>query len=537
MNRGSAAGTVTAVSATGATFQLAGVPLPPIAIEPGRELRFTVSFTPQQREPQSGTLKVDYAGRGASFTLQGSGASPTFVYQLLRDRTETPVAPNQTFTLPDTPVGQKSTLAMRVRNSGNAEGTVTSINVLGAGWQLSELPFLPLTLAAGGSVQFTIVFAPAQPGKAPGRLRVGNDTFELAATGLGPAVSYAYVIGGAATQVQNNGSVLFSPLQAGQTANARFLISNTGTTAAVISAIFVAGGTAFTLTDVPELPLTLEPDGSASFIVTFAPVRVGVSEAILRVGGHSFDLVGSATAPTPLPATRFEGPQGAIQPLQQPGYTLSIAEPYALNLTGMLTLTFNSEVFVDDATVQFATGGRTVRFSIAAGSTRALFPNNETQIRLQTGSVAGTITVAPEFATETGINLTPSSPPSVSLAIAQAAPQLVSVQVGTRTATSFTLLVTGYSTARTLSQIEIQATAAAGATVSNPKLTLNVETAFLAWYQTVQSQQFGSLFTAVAPVSLEGTMQPGTLLDAIQSVAVTLSNSLGTSAAKSVEMK
>lgn len=538
LNRGSATGTVSAVSVSGdAAFATSGVPLPPVAIEAGRELRFNLGFTPRQREPVSGALRIEFPGRTVTIALQGSGAAALFSYTLIRDSQETPVQPGQTIALGEVALGQRTVVTIRIRNAGNADGMIQTISVLGPGYQLADLPFLPLTLAPGASVTFGLVAAPVQPGPAAGRLRIGNDTFDLTAIGLGAALNYTVVMAGASTPVSPNGSILFSPQPLGQSFAARFVIANAGNLAAVISAIFVSGSQAFSLSGLPELPLTLEPGAMVSFLITFAPVTVGVAQAVLRVGPHSFDLMGSATSPLPLPAIRLEGPQGQIQPLQQPAYTLSLAEPYPLNLTGTLTLTFNSEVFVNDATVQFATGGRTVNFTIPAGTLAAVFPNRETQIRLQTGSVAGTITLTPSFFTETGVNLTPASPPVVRLVIPQAPPQLVGVQLGGRTANSFTLLVTGYSTSRSVSRIELQATAAPGVNLSNARLTLDVEAAFLSWYQNVQSQQFGSMFTAVVPVSIEGNLTSGSLVDTVQSVTVTLYSALGASAPRSIELR
>ena len=43
---------------------------------------------------------------------------------------------------------------------------------------------------------------------------------------------------------------------------------------------------------------------------------------------------------------------------------------------------------------------------IPAGSTQAVFPNNSTQMGLQTGTVAGTITLTPSFVSDGGIVLT-----------------------------------------------------------------------------------------------------------------------------------
>lgn len=537
LNRGSATGTVSSVTASGDAFAVSGVPLPPISIEAGRELRFNLNFTPSQRDVQSGSLRIEYAGRTLTILLRGSGAAAAFLYQLVRDSVESPISPGQLITLGDTAIGQRTVVTLRVRNAGNADGVIQTISVLGPGYQLADLPFLPLTLAPSASVAFTLIFAPTQPGAATGRLRIGNDMFDLSATGLGAALNYTVVMAGASTSVSPNGSILFSSLAVGQSFTARFLVTNTGNQAAVISAIFATGSQAFSLSDLPELPLTLEPGATATFLVTFAPTTVGVAQAVLRVGGHSFDLIGSATSPLPLPAILLEGPRGQAQPMQQVAYTLSLAEPYPLNLVGTLTLTFNSEVFVNDATVQFATGGRSVNFTIPAGSTRAVFPNKETTIRLQTGTVAGTIMLTPAFFTETGVNLTPASPPTVSLTIAQGPPQLVSVQLGGRTPDSFTLLVTGYSTSRSVSQIELQAVAAPGVNLTNPKLTLNVEAAFLSWYQNAQSQQYGSLFTAAIPVSIQGTTPSGSPIDGLQSVSVTLSNALGTSQPASVALR
>ncbi len=537
LNRGSATGTVSSVSASGDAFAVSGVPLPPISIEAGREVRFNLEFKPSQRDVQTGTLRIEYAARVVTIALRGSGAAASFLYYLVRDSTETPVAAGQLIALGETAIGQRTVVTLRVRNTGNAEAVIQTINVLGPGYQLADLPFLPLSLAPGASVTFSLIFAPVQPGPGTGRLRIGNDTFDLTATGLGAALEYTVAMAGASTKVTPNGSVLFSALAVGQSFSARFLAANTGNQAAVISAIFVTGSAAFSLSDLPELPLTLDPGATAAFLIRFAPTTVGVAQAVLRVGGHSFDLVGSATSPLPLPAVALDGPRGQAQPMQQLAYTLSLAEPYPLNLAGTLTLNFNSEVFVNDATVQFATGGRTVNFTIPAGGTRAVFPNNETTIRLQTGTVAGTITLTPAFYTETGVNLTPASPPTVSLAISQGPPQLVSVQVGTRAPDSFTLLVTGYATSRSVSQIELQAVAAQGVNLTNPRLTLNVEAAFLSWYQNAQSQQYGSLFTAMVPVSIQGTTPSGSLIEGLQSVSVTLSNALGSSQATSVTLR
>jgi hypothetical protein len=256
------------------------------------------------------------------------------------------------------------------------------------------------------------------------------------------------------------------------------------------------------------------------------------------VDGQTFTLNGTGTSPAPLPEYRFTGATGAQEPLQQPAVSLSLASPYPLALNGTLTLAFNSDVFSNDPAVQFATGGRTVSFTVAANTTQAIFANNSNQIRLQTGTVAGTISLTPGFATEGGINLTPQRPATLNLTVASSAPRLLSVSISARTGTSVTLLVSGYTTARSITQMDLQFTPVSGENLTGARASINVESAFLAWYQGAQSAQFGSLFTATVPVTLSGeTVSATSLSDAIQSVSVTLTNRLGASPARSVDLR
>ena len=74
-----------------------------------------------------------------------------------------------------------------------------------------------------------------------------------------------------------------------------------------------------------------------------------------------------------------------------------------------------------------------------ANTTRALFASDATQVRLQTGTVAGVITLTATFSTDGGINLTPTTAPAAIIAVRPAAPRTRSVQVATRTTTGFSL--------------------------------------------------------------------------------------------------
>lgn len=542
-NRGSGNGTLSSIASSGAAFQLVGAPLPGTTVEAGRELRVGVAFTPKQVEPSTGSVTVELPDRRVSFNLQGSGTSAQFTYEVISENgSATIFQPDQTLTLPDTVVNERSTVVIRVRNSGTADGRIAVVAATGTGISVADVPPLPIVLAPGNRFSFTVSFAPTAAGRVTGRLRIGTDQFDLTSNALGPVLSYAYIVSGVSTAVTNNGSVNFVSTPVGEGTSVQFQISNTGTAPGNVTAISItSANSVFEISSLPRLPVTLEPGQATTFNIRFSPTTLGAASATLRVDSQTFTLNGTGGNPAPLPSYRFEGATGVQDSLTQPAISLTLASAYPLALSGTLTLTFNSEGFSNDPSVQFATGGRTINFTIPANQTRALFANNSNQIRLQTGTVAGTITLTPSFATDGGINLTPTRPDALSLTVAPAAPRLLTAAVSARTATSITLLITGYATNRSVTTLDIQLTPVSGESLSATTFTLNVESAFLAWYSSTASQQFGSLFTATLPLTIGGELSADTSLvqlsDAIQSMSVTISNRTGRSAAQTVTLR
>jgi len=540
-NKGSGPGVINGVSGSGSAFSLVGLPLPQTSVDAGKELRFTVAFTPKQLDPSAGALQIALFDKTVSFNLVGEGSGPEWAYETIQESTISAILTGQPISLPDAVIGEKSTITVRVTNVGNADGRIAAINVSGAGFTLTDKPFTPLTLQVDTSATVTVTFTPTQAGRVSGRLQIGLDSFEISGNGLGSVLQYAYAIGSASITVQNNGQVAFTPVAVGRTSNVRFTVNNTGTAPTSIGSIsIVQTGTVFALTQLPELPVTIQPGGLLSFQLGFTPTIMGASTATLKLDNTvTFTLSGTGNTPAALPDYRFEGPSGPQEPLAQPAVALSLAQAYPLALSGTLTMNFYSEVGASDPAVQFATGGRTTTFIIPANSTRAIFPNNATQIRVQTGSVAGAITLTPSFQTTEGkIDLTPINPPSFSVAVPQSAPRLLGVSITGKTVSGFTLLVTGMATGRSVTQIDIQFTPTANETVATTKVTLPVESSFLAWYSTAASQAYGSLFTASVPFTMQGDVNKVTnVVDTLQSLSVTISNRLGTTAAQSVNLK
>ena len=540
-NKGSGQGTVNAITYSGSPqFVLAALPFPPATVDAGKDLRFSIQFTPKQLDPVTGSVRIDLtAGRGVSFNIQGSGLGPLFTYDL-PERNNAAVVPGQVIAFPDATIGgDKTTLLVRFRNSGNADARIETISIAGAAFSLVDTPFLPLTLTPGSAATVRAQFTPTQPGKATGRLRIGNDNFDVEANALGSNLTYSFSAGGAAVPVQNNGTVVFAPTAVGQTSNVQFFVKNEGTAPASINSIsLTATGTTFTLGEVPALPAAMAPGATVPFTITFTPAATGNLTGTLRIDTQSFTLSGAANPPAPVSDYSFVGASGTVQPRQQIAVGLSLAKSYPLELRGTLNLALNSEVFANDPAVQFATGGRAVNFTVAPGSTEAVFVNSSNRIGIQTGTVAGTISLTPSFVTTGGIDLTPQNPTALNLTLPQSAPQLLSVALANKTVSGITLQITGYATSRSVTQMEFQFTPVSGESVATTRLTLNVDSSFVAWYQSLQSQAFGSLFTAIVPFTLQGDVKDViTVADTIQSVSVTLSNRQGASASQSVALR
>jgi len=170
-----------------------------------------------------------------------------------------------------------------------------------------------------------------------------------------------------------------------------------------------------------------------------------------------------------------------------------------------------------------------VSFTIPAGTTDAVFASGKT-VQLQTGTVAGTITITPAF-TVAAVDVTPTPAPVAKMVVAAAPPQITTVQVGTRTANSFELLVTGLSTPRQVSQLNLTFTPAQGASLQTANLFVNSDASFSTWFQSQSGISFGSQFTASVVVNVTGD------INAVQSVSVTASNAKGDSNAVSVPLR
>jgi hypothetical protein len=203
---------------------------------------------------------------------------------------------------------------------------------------------------------------------------------------------------------------------------------------------------------------------------------------------------------------------------EQPGVTIVLNSPYPSDLAGALALTFapKSANGVDDPAVQFSTGGRTSSFTVTAGSTTI------PPIALQTGTVAGTITVTLALTTG-GVDVTPPGVSPITLVIAPGAPVITSVKFTNDTAGLITVVINGFSNTREMTQATFVFTGSDAQSLGSAQVQIPVASLFSPWYSSTTSDQYGSEFTYTQNFQLS---KPDSN---ITGASATLANSIGTS--------
>lgn len=519
-NRGTGPGRVESIALDGRAFRLTGLPLLPATVNPATTLEFSIVFSSTVIENSRGSLRVRIDGSVRTISLAGSSEGALFQYELVRGSSVTTLSPDATIVFEPAMLDTSTSVSIRVQNIGNANGTVSTVSVLGSGFQVSNLIPLPSTLSPSGILTFTLNSVPTEPGPSTARLLVNGVAFNLSGTGLGALLSYSFAVGSSASPLVSGGTASFPNTAVGSVSEAFLTIRNTGTLTANINSISLTGQV-FGAT-IPTLPLQIPVDTAVQIRMTFGPNALGALTGTLGVDEDSFNLRGIGAAPPTLPSYSFSGVGDSAPSSNQPLVSLSLASPYPAIITGTLTLSFTSDSFSNDPAIQFAEGGRVVSFRIPAGSTQAIFGNGTMAQQLQTGSVAGLITITPAFRTS-DVSITPTAPPVKTVTIAAGPPVLRNVQIGAQTATSFEIIVGGYATTRSLTQLTLQFTAGSGANLQTTTLNINADSAFSSWYQSTASAAAGSQFTATIVIAVNGSTS------AVQSVAVTATNSRGTS--------
>jgi hypothetical protein len=364
----------------------------------------------------------------------------------------------------------------------------------------------------------------------------GLGTFTFTATGLPPGLtlSAAGGLSGTPTTAGTFSIVVTATDAAGNTASGTFrvtiapqlVVTPSSIPGAVVGnaispvQLTATGGTPPYQWQSANLPpgLTLALNGTLSG----TPSAAGTFPfTVLAVDSNGALASGTESLTVALPtgpAATIGGLPPSTAPATQQFAQVSLANPYPATLTANLTLTFAPTSGADDPAIQFSTGGRTAQITIPAGSTAGV-----TNVGVQTGTVAGTITITAQLLAGTA-NVTPTPAPSQTIQVTAGAPVITSVTAA-RTSTGFTVSVTGFASNRDVDSGTFQFSASEGSNLQTTQLSTTDTPLFTTWYGTSTSAPFGSQFTLSQPFTVNGSSS------AVLSVTVTLTNALGTSPA------
>ena len=283
-------------------------------------------------------------------------------------------------------------------------------------------------------------------------------------------------------------------------------------------------GTGFMTSSVVELngtPIATTFQSATALTATIPAADLATASTLSLTIYDSVSKLTSNVIPIPInaPAANisFTIPQANASGEQAP-ISLGLNSPYPADLTGTLTLSFAPTVSsgVDDPAIQFSTGGRTLNFTIPAGST------STPQVGLQTGTVAGAITITLSLAAS-GVDVTPAGVSPITLVIAPAAPVITNVAFINNSSGLITVVITGFSNTREVTQTEFVFTGSGANSLNSSKVDIPVSTLFSPWYSSTDSDQFGSAFTYTQQFQLSSPDST------ITGATATLTNSIGTS--------
>ena len=268
-NTGNATLNITAatISGTGFTTNLTA----PQSVKAAASTTFTVTYAPTAEGSATGSLSITSSASAtpATISLSGTGmqaqvaASPTSA------------------SFSNVIVGNINSQPITLHNNGNMTLTFSNVTVSGAGMSITGLT-TSSTIAAGGSLPFSAVFAPTGAGAVNGSILLTTNgtpsSMTISLTGTGMTATQTLSANPASlsfgTQTVNTSSSQTSTLT--NTGNANVTISGLTATGAGFSASGVTNGTILT------------PGQTATLTVTFDPTTAGaVTGASISVASNA----------------------------------------------------------------------------------------------------------------------------------------------------------------------------------------------------------------------------------------------------------
>ncbi len=354
-NSGKTSATISGIRVRNYAFKISGLSLP-FVLTSGQKVGISVTFTPTTRSSTSGTVTVSSNASNSWLKIPVSGTG-----------TSAPAPSGQLWVTPSTlnigsvAVGSSGTASGSL-NATNGSVTVTAASTNNSAFKVSGFS-LPLTVAAGQTVPFTVTFRPTTAGSSAATLSFISNaqtaTITESLTGTGTAPVGQLVVSPASLSL---GSIVVG---SSGTASGSLSASGAGVTITAAS----TNNSAFKVSGL-SLPVTVPVGQSVPFTVTFSPTAAGSVNAALSFSSNAQ----TATITESLSGT---GTSQAGQLAVSPG-TLSFGNvTLGSNATLASTLTASgAAVTVSSAAMtnsQFALSGASFPMTLNAGQSAEIY--------------------------------------------------------------------------------------------------------------------------------------------------------------------
>jgi hypothetical protein len=244
--------------------------------------------------------------------------SPVALYMTSSTGNTTTPFPS-TYTFSDTPVGSSISVGVRVVNTTSSAVQISSLSFeqadgLHANVNFATTPFGGTVLAPNGYVSLTLIFQPTQTGATSATVRVGVSTgtgssLVNLATVQGNGTSALLTLSctastsplctGQPLPADEASAISFGIVSVGSSQTMTFTISNGGTDSinpqSLVSLLLPSNNPQTTFS-VSNLPSTIAPQSTGTFIVTFTPQDTNPQAVTLVMGQSQYRLQGFGTA-------------------------------------------------------------------------------------------------------------------------------------------------------------------------------------------------------------------------------------------------
>jgi hypothetical protein len=320
--------------------------------------------------------------------------------------------------------GDSAVTQFRLRNTSTSPATVFGVTVAGAGFTIPHPPVVPATLGPQQALDFTVAFQADGAGSYSAGLTVSGVSVILSAT-IVPGLTYRIPA-----------KIDFGTVERGGTAVLPFAIENRSTQPLAVPPILLRGA-GFAISGTSPAELSVNPQQSVTLALAFSPNVAGAFSGTVSIGDRTFAMTGiGSDPPSPKPVLQVELPQPAGG--QQGTVRVNLDAAARTAASGTLALDFvPAPKSAADPAIAFASGGRSVAFTVQEGDTQAV------AIGFQTGTTAGTLTFTATIGGTTVQSAVSIAPTAVVISAATAA----------RGAGGVTLQLTGFDNTRTAGQL------------------------------------------------------------------------------------